>query len=312
MRFLFVRNPNLDSLAEGLITLGHRVLYDKSETSFEYVVTDCLDGFEDISFYKCIYFGKDKPENVIFGHVDTPIQEGSILLKNATTFLEEIRPELKVHLKKLAEATLPENHVAYLKKLKASGFEPKVIYDIGSCVLFWTKAAKELWPNATYVLFDAYTEVEFLYKGYQYHMGVLSDKEDEIKFYQNEYYPGGNSYYREIGSPAPDYFFPENNYILKKSSTLDKIVKEKGFPLPDFVKIDVQGCEVDIIKGGKETLQHATRMIVELQHTEYNRGALKSTESLPIIESYGFTCVDPLFTNAGPDGDYGFINSKRV
>jgi FkbM family methyltransferase len=304
MRFLFGRNPQLDSLAKSLIHLGHRVFYENTEPSYEYIVTDCIDGLENISFYKLVYFGKEpiQGEKVIHGDITL----------DAPTFLEKIRPELKIHLQKLAEATLPENHVAYLKKLKASGFEPKVIYDIGSCVLFWTKAAKEVWPNATYILFDAYMELECLYKGYDYHMGVLSDKEEEVKFYQNEYYPGGNSYYREIGSSAADYFFPENNYILKQSSTLDKVVKERGFPLPDFVKIDVQGCEVDIIKGGKETLQHASRMIVELQHVEYNRGAFKSTESLPIIESYGFNCVDPLFTNAGPDGDYGFINSKRV
>ena len=30
--------------------------------------------------------------------------------------------------------TMPKDHVSYLKRLKESGFEPKVIYDIGSCV----------------------------------------------------------------------------------------------------------------------------------------------------------------------------------
>ena len=80
-------------------------------------------------------------------------------------------------------------------------------------VLHWTKAAKEIWPDATFVLFDAFAEAEFLYEGYQYHMGVLSDEEKEVDFYQNEYQPGGNSYYREIGSLTPDYHFPKNLYI---------------------------------------------------------------------------------------------------
>jgi len=224
--------------------------------------------------------------------------------------LDKINTTTKYDLKHLSTLKpMPNELIQYLNKLKISGFEPKVIYDIGSCVLHWTNAAKEIWPNATYILFDAFSEAEFLYNGYNYHIGVLSDKDNqEVKFYQNEKFPTGNSYYREIGCTG---YFPENNYIRKITSTLDTVVKQKGFPLPDFVKIDVQGCEIDIIKGGIETLKHATRMIVELQHTDYNFGAMKADESLPIIESMGFKCIDPQITNTGVDGDYGFVNTHK-
>ena len=50
-------------------------------------------------------------------------------------------------------------------------------------------------------------------------------------------------------------------------------------------------------------------MIVELQHLEYNKGALLNIHSLPLIEQLlGIECIDPLFQNNGYDGDYGFIN----
>ena len=202
---------------------------------------------------------------------------------------------------------IPTDHVNYLIKLKNDGFEPKVIYDIGSCVLHWTKIAKKLWPNAKIILFDAFQPAEFLYSGYDYHIGVLSNVDNNIvKFYQNDYHPGGNSYYREIGC-RNGFFFPENKYIEMKSMTLDTIVKERGFPLPDLIKIDVQGAEVDIIKGGLNTINNAKRLIVELQHTEYNQGALKVDQSLPISEGLGWKCTDTLFQNNGVDGDYGFV-----
>ena len=204
---------------------------------------------------------------------------------------------------------IPTNHKNHLINLKRSGFEPKVIYDIGSCVLHWTKFAKLLWPNATFILFDAFAPVEFLYieEGYDYNVGVLSDQDDSIvKFYQNDYLPGGNSYYREIGYDNGKYF-PKDKYVELVTKKLDTIVKQRGFPLPDFVKIDVQGAEIDIIRGGLETLNHAKRMIVELQHIEYNQGAFMTNESLPIIESLGWKCDAPLFQNNGPDGDYSFV-----
>jgi len=221
--------------------------------------------------------------------------------------------ELKKHLLQLSNIqSIPENHINYLCNLKKNGFEPKVIYDIGACVLQWANIAKLIWPNAKIILFDAFEPAEFLYKDYDYYIGVLSNTDNNVvKFYQNDFLPGGNSYYREIGCENGKYF-PENNYIEKITRTLDSIVKEKGFPLPDFVKIDVQGCEVDIINGGINTINNAERMIVELQHTEYNKGALLANESIPLIEIHHWKCIDPLFQNNGADGDYGFINNKNL
>lgn len=226
----------------------------------------------------------------------------------------EYKSNLQKHLSYLHNQDhLPINHKNYLQKLKNEGFEPKVIYDIGSCVLHWTKEAKKLWPDAKYILFDAFSHAEFLYKDYDYHIGVLSDEDNKnIKFYQNDYLPAGNSYYREIGCTTGNYF-PEYNYIEMISKKIDTIVAEKGFPLPDFVKIDVQGAEVDVIRGGINTLKNASRLIAELQHVEYNQGALKNDVSLPLIEEMlHFKCTVPLFQNNGPDGDYAFANPEKV
>ena len=213
---------------------------------------------------------------------------------------------IKEHLTKISKNdNFPKDHVNYLKQLKASGFEPKVIYDIGASVLYWTKHAEALWPEATIVLFDAFRPAEFLYKGYKYHMGVLSDKDDEVvKFYVNDMYPAGNSYYREIGTFGN--VFPKENYVLYTTERLDSVVEENEFPLPDLVKLDVQGSEKDIIAGGLKTISHAKHLIVELQCVEYNEGAPNVEETLPYIESLGWKCTAPLFCDNGPDGDYGF------
>jgi hypothetical protein len=89
---------------------------------------------------------------------------------------EKIQYDLHVqtHLRNLHNMNpLPENHFNYLIKLKKEGFEPKVIYDIGSCVLHWTNQAKKLWPDAKYILFDAFAPAEFLYKEYGYDYIVM-------------------------------------------------------------------------------------------------------------------------------------------
>jgi hypothetical protein len=49
-------------------------------------------------------------------------------------------------LKNLSDMSpIPESHILYLKKIKEDyQFEPEIIYDIGSCVLHWTKEATKI------------------------------------------------------------------------------------------------------------------------------------------------------------------------
>jgi len=213
---------------------------------------------------------------------------------------------LQKHLTGLSNngAIFFKDHVKYLHNIKS---QPKVIYDIGSCVLHWTQAAKTVWPDAKYILFDAFEQAEFLYDGYDYNIGVLSDSVKTVDWWQNDTWPGGNSYYRETDSTG---FFTDEMRSTRMTKTLDQVVKERGFPPPDLIKIDVQGCEVDILRGATETLKSVKDLIVELQHMEYNQGAPQVQQSLPFIESLGFKCVAPMFAYNGPDADYHFVSCR--
>lgn len=205
---------------------------------------------------------------------------------------------------------IPPAHVAYLRRLRREGWRPRVIYDIGACVLSWTRVAREVWPDATFVLFDAYAPAAFLYDGYLHHVGVLSDEDGrEVRFYESDEFPSGNSYYREAG-PRP--VFPEDAGRARVARTLDAVVRERGFPRPDLVKIDVQGAERDVIAGGLDTLRHASQWIVEMQHIRYNAGAPLAPETLRFIEGLGYRCAAPRFCDNGPDADYGFVRADAL
>lgn len=204
----------------------------------------------------------------------------------------------------------PTEHVNYLQSLKRQGKEPKVIYDIGSCILHWTDVAKNIWKNSDIVLFDAFSSAEFLYKesGLKYHVGVLSDSSHkEVKFYENFFSPGGNSYYKQNGEVIPDsaHFFTEEHAVLKTTRSLDDVVKYNNFPLPDLIKMDIQGAELDVLKGAQYTLQNCKDVILELQHTEYNKGAPQKDEVIEYMKSIGFHFVKS-FAMTPYDGDYHF------
>lgn len=218
--------------------------------------------------------------------------------------------EIKTHLRGLNESwKLSIDHIHYLEKMKNDfNIHPNVIYDIGACVLNWTSEAQKIWPNSKIYVFEATDALEFLYKekNLEYEIAVFSDANDkDVIFYQSDISPAGNSYYKE-NSWATDIYYNKESEKRLKTKTIDLSIKEKRFKYADLIKIDVQGCEIDILKGMPEALKYCKHLIIELQHSQYNLGALLNTESIPIIESMGFELITPLFCNNSADGDYHF------
>ena len=210
---------------------------------------------------------------------------------------------------------LPQTTVNYLFNMReVYGVFPAVIYDIGACVLHWTNEAINVWPEAKYYCFEAMPETAFLYnkphiKGF--FNGVLSSEDGkDVTFYQNTYHPGGNSYYKENVevNPQAEQFFNDTHARHYKTHRLDSIVKQNNFKLPDLIKMDVQGAELDILKGAEMCLENARHLILELQVVEYNKGAPLRHEVIDYLRTKNFFMVEGSpFTNAGPDGDYHFV-----
>lgn len=214
----------------------------------------------------------------------------------------------------------PEPHIRFLEKLFLE-FNPDniVIYDIGSSVLHWSQNAKNIWKNSKIYLFDGMTEMKLFYDEYnsknnttyEYNVGVLCDEDyKRISFYQNDEFSGGNSYYKEIGHHDSDKIFTEKNIKQKIGMKLETIVKIKNIPAPDLIKIDVQGAELDILKGSMKIINNAKFLIVELQHTEYNKGAPLCKQTCDFLIENGWEVYAEKFSNNGPDADWCFINKN--
>jgi len=205
----------------------------------------------------------------------------------------------KSHLQKVAEADLlPKEHAGYLKTMN---IEPKVIYDIGACVQHWTRKAKEVWPDATYYLLDAAQSVQQFIRDENHAIAVLSDVDGRlVDFYEDSNNPGGNSYYKETTGA-----FNDSHKTKRMTMTLDTIVQQNGWKKPDLIKIDVQGAEVDVLLGAKETISECKDIILEAQHVDYNEGAPKFEQVKQYLESIGFELKAEIIKHE-VDGDYHF------
>ena len=205
---------------------------------------------------------------------------------------------------------LPRDHQEFLHNLD---FKPKVIYDIGSCVMHWTRHALAAFPDSTVICFEAMNEVEFLYKEKKIPLvfgNVLSDVDNEsVEFYCNPMDPGGNSVYKENPdlSPRAEELFPEESKVRKTTMTLDTLVNKYQLPRPDLIKMDVQGSELKVLKGAENTLKDCNHLILELQHQNYNMNAPLKEEVIEYLLSKGFIQVKCITESIlGVDADYYF------
>lgn len=177
-------------------------------------------------------------------------------------------------------------HLDYLIK---KGVKINTIYDIGAFHGEWSWFLnKTSLKNKNFYLFEANEKHENIIKskGFNYFIGVLSDKIKKVKFYTIN--NTGDSYFLEQTNIYESNFKPK----IKNTITLDQIVKQKKFKLPDFIKIDTQGSEIDILRGAKNTLSKCSLILLECPIVEYNLNSPNLSVYIKYLNSINFIPFD--------------------
>ena len=163
----------------------------------------------------------------------------------------------------------------------------KSVLDVGAHAGTFTFGCKEYFPDTYYYMIDGnhITEQYIGNSGIDYKIVYLSDTVKDTIVYKTTYnaFNTGDSLYRENTS-----YYSDDKLITQdvKTSTLDEIFKnEKTF---DFIKIDSQGSEMDIIKGGLEMCKRAQVFLLEASVYPYNLGAPMFEDLKEFMTSIGF------------------------
>tara|TARA_B110000503_G_C6992133_1_gene347799 strand:- start:208 stop:837 length:630 start_codon:yes stop_codon:yes gene_type:complete len=187
-------------------------------------------------------------------------------------------------------------------------FHPKLILDIGANTGGWFIKAKEAFGGDTTIIsVEANIHCKkFLFKNNPYSIiALLSYKEHYQDFFLNSSFllSTGSSIYKELS----EHFSYDNARCLSiKTKTLDRLFAKLSF---DLIKLDTQGSELDILKGGIHTLKKAKGCIIEVSHKPYNLGAPLSHEVVNFMLEHKFLLKETLSTHAAVDqSDYLFIN----
>ena len=161
----------------------------------------------------------------------------------------------------------------------------KNVLDIGAAAGDWSGHVKKFNPDAKFTLIEPNKlHNERLRSLGKVHNVYLSDSVTEKDFYisKDPFQQTGNSFYREKSNVPFDK-------TTVKTELLDEIVQDEEF---DLIKLDVQGAEVEVIKGGMITVQKAKWLQVEVPIFQYSIGSPDMYNLLGNLKAIGFYPFD--------------------
>jgi len=178
-----------------------------------------------------------------------------------------------------------------LEEVRDMGINPNAILDIGAHTGQFYGWAKRVWPMCPVFMIEANPLHERQLANMTFRMeddyliAALGDEEREVTFYTRSDKPHteGNSYYKEANYWDIPQLVQESKTKLQK---LDNLFKDNT--TFDLVKLDTQGSELDILKGGKNLISRAKVVILEVSLIEYNEGAPTVEETIDYMIKIGF------------------------
>ena len=174
------------------------------------------------------------------------------------------------------------------EKLKNLGFKPINILDIGAHHGNWTKEIYNLFPTSKYILIEPIEYPELKQFNHVPTISVknviLNDEEKMVDWYEMR--NTGDSMFKER-----THHFSNCVPSKKQSTTLDILFNTNI--IVDLIKIDVQGAEINVLKGGLNLIKNTSFIILEMPFMgQYNENTPNFLEHIKFMDENGFVPYD--------------------
>ena len=188
--------------------------------------------------------------------------------------------------------TGPESR--FFSRLSKEGFAPRTIFDIGASNGSWSAKIHDVFPKATFHLFEP---LAFL-PSYQEVLQWVMQNHPEFTMHRVALGTENKRVDMRIkadgySSTTLEFEHPDFQRQSVDQRKLDDYVAEFSLPLPDLIKLDVQGAELAILSQAPQCLNHAELVFAE---TWLKRGygvqTPYITELIEFLEKYDYRLAE--------------------
>jgi FkbM family methyltransferase len=196
------------------------------------------------------------------------------------------------HLKReLLEVTLLQTEEVAYARLRDQGFCPGGIIDVGAHQGDWIRLVRQLFPDPPALSIEAREEQRALLTQI---CSALPETQFVIALLGSESKQNVPFHIHGSGSSM----FAERSDALRairqmQMRTLDEVVSSDiRIKSPIFLKLDIQGAELEVLRGAERTLSLSEVVQLEVAILNYNEGAPSSADVIALMDANGFAIYD--------------------
>jgi FkbM family methyltransferase len=212
-----------------------------------------------------------------------------MISKKIKGLIQNLAHKLGYHV--LSKNSISGDLTFFLKGIKKRGFFPKNILDIGAHKADWSITASEIFPDTAYYMIEPQIELKpYLdsffknHKGAWFLGGAGAENGELILSVWDDF--AGSS-----------FLLPEGQYAGKKQRkvpiySVDSLVSDHKIPIPDLCKIDVQGFEIEVLKGAQSLLGKTDIFILEASMFKFSPNQPLLHEIIDFMCKNGYVIYD--------------------
>lgn len=183
---------------------------------------------------------------------------------------------------------------SFLEDVRARGFTPKGIIDVGAHKGDWTLMASSVYPEANFIMIEPQDEMT------TYLEKICSNNP------KCEYVKAGVGRENSVLTQTiwDDYagssFLPEANTqqlargIQRKTKviSIDHVLESRNGFSPDLIKVDVQGFELEVMRGACSAFGNTELVILETNLFEFIQGMPLAIDCINYMHQNGYQIYD--------------------
>lgn len=190
-----------------------------------------------------------------------------------------------------------------LERLRRAGFIPAATIDVGANVGAWSRMCRRVFPETRILAVEPQANLQAALGETARRLGNVTIAQTllgakpaaAVPFYVYQF-SGMSSVLRDAESQ------PTGTTSLDMV-TLDELVASTHFPPAQLIKLDVQGYELEVLRGGPRTLAAVDVVLMEVSLLPLYKGAPILHEVVAFMADNGFSVYDFLSERRRPVDD---------
>ena len=182
----------------------------------------------------------------------------------------------------------PRGFASSFERAKSDGFIPATVIDVGASDGRWTTECLRIFPRAKYALFDPLPE----------NLPALSNlaaREPSVRFWSGAI--GGGSARLPLNLHGHQTsFYSSTDFaggpLEVEVRTLDSFIESMNLQAPMLLKADVQGYELEVLRGATRCLQMTELLLLEVSFRQIYSGSPLAHQVIAECGRLGYRIYD--------------------